>query len=194
MNNKLILASSSPRRKFLLENIGINFEVVHPECEEEIISNESPEDFVVRNSGLKALSVTKCLPDNHFVLSADTVVLSGGNVLGKPKDKKDAERMLKMISGTSHKVITGFTIVDTDNLILHAEAVTTLVRVKMLADWEIEGYIKTKEPMDKAGAYGIQGIGSFMIEEIRGSYTNVVGLPVCRVVNSLKNLNIIKLF
>ena len=194
MDNKLILASSSPRRKMLLENIGIDFRVVCPESELDINPGETAEEFVLRNSNHKALSVSKNIPDHHFALSADTVVLSGMNVLGKPKDEADASRMLRLISGTTHSVITGFSIVDSDCRILDSEAVTTLVRVKELDDREIEGYIKTEEPMDKAGAYGIQGIGSFMIEDIEGSYTNVVGLPVSQVVNSLKKLNIIKLF
>ncbi|MGI9535192.1 MAG: Maf family protein [Thermodesulfobacteriota bacterium] len=194
MNNKLILASSSPRRKMLLKNIGIEFEVVVPEYEEEKITNESPEEYVLKNSGLKALSVSDHLSDCYFALSADTVVVKNGYVLGKPVNEADAERMLKLLSGTTHKVITGFTIIDSDKQPLHTEAVTTLVDVKKLADWEIEGYIKTREPMDKAGAYGIQGIGSFMIEKIEGSYTNVVGLPVSQVVYTLNNLNIIKLF
>ena len=194
MNNKLILASSSPRRKMLLETIGIDFEVLIPKYEEEKFTNGSPEEFVKKNSCLKALSVSEDLSEHHFALSADTVVVSDSTVLGKPLDKTDAERMLKMLSGTIHKVITGFAIADSKNRVLHNEAVTTLVRVKKLADWEIGGYIKTNEPMDKAGAYGIQGIGSFMIEEIEGSYTNVVGLPVSHVLNSLNSLEIIRLF
>ena len=194
MKNKLILASSSSRRKMLLENLGIDFEIVAPKSEEEIDSKETPEKFVQRNSVYKALSVSDNICEGYFALSADTVVVSGENVLGKPRDVTDAERMLKIISGATHNVITGFSIIDSDNEILNTEAVTTLVKVKELADWEIEGYIKTNEPMDKAGAYGIQGIGSFMIEEIKGSYTNVVGLPVTQVVNSLNKLKIIKLF
>ncbi|MGI9553676.1 MAG: Maf family protein [Thermodesulfobacteriota bacterium] len=194
MNNKLILASSSPRRKMLLENIGIEFEIIVPECEEEKIKNESPEEYVLKNSCIKALSVSGHLSDRQFALSADTVVVKDGNVLGKPENEADAKRMLNMLSRSAHEVVTGFVIINSEGQPLHTEAVTTLVAVKVLDDREIEGYIKTGEPMDKAGAYGIQGIGSFMIERIEGSYTNVVGLPVSQVVYTLNKLNIIKLF
>ena len=162
--------------------------------EEDNASKESPSGLVLSNSRLKALSVSDRLPENHFALSADTVVVIDKRVLGKPVDVKDAKRMLGMLSGRTHSVITGFSIIDSAGNVLHNEAVATLVTVKMLEEFEIEGYIKTDEPMDKAGAYGIQGIGSFMIEEIDGSYTNVVGLPVCQVAEALSRLDIISLF
>jgi len=115
-------------------------------------------------------------------------------VLGKPVDKEDAKTMLRLLSGRVHKVITGYTIVSWDKKIYFEDAITTLVKVKKLTQAEIEGYINTGEPLDKAGSYGIQGIGSFMIHSISGSYTNVVGLPVARVINNLQKLKIINLF
>ena len=115
-------------------------------------------------------------------------------VLGKPVDKEDAKIMLRLLSGRVHKVITGYTIVSWDKKIYFEDAITTLVKIKKLTQSEIEGYINTGEPLDKAGSYAIQGIGSFMIHSINGSYTNVVGLPVARVISNLQKLKIINLF
>ena len=194
MKNKLILASSSPRRKHLLENIGVKFRVIEPTGEQEYRGDVKPDIFVKRNAKIKANSVISQANENEFILSADTIVVINDSVLGKPVDQYDAQKMLKLLSGQIHKVITGYAITSQDQKVFYSDAITTLVKFKKLNQSEIEGYISTGEPFDKAGAYAIQGIGSFMIHSISGSYTNVVGLPVARVVNNLQKLNVINLF
>jgi len=194
MKNKLILASASPRRKHLLENVGVKFSVIVPLGEEKYEGNLKPDIFVKRNAKLKANSVIEQAKRHEYILSADTIVVIDDIVLGKPVDPEDAVTMLNLISGRIHKVITGYAITSWDQKIFFSDAITTLVKIKNLTPDEIEGYISTGEPFDKAGSYGIQGIGSFMIHSISGSYTNVVGLPVARVINSLQKLKIINLF
>lgn len=194
MNYKIILASSSPRRKELLETVGIKFEIVSPTAEETMAGNEEPENFALRVSVDKASSVSKRLDEGCVVIGADTVVVVDGGILGKPSDEEEAAFMLNTISGREHSVLTAFSILRPPDQILHSEIVATRVRVKPLAAHEIEGYIKTGEPMDKAGAYGIQGIGSFMVKEIEGSYTNVVGLPLAELLQAFRNLGIFELF
>jgi len=159
-----------------------------------MIANESPEDFALRVSVEKASSVSRRLDGQCVVIGADTVVVVDGEILGKPSDEDEAASMLNKISGREHRVLTAFSIVKSPEGVLHSEIVSTRVRVKPLAAHEIEGYIKTGEPMDKAGAYGIQGIGSFMVREIEGSYTNVVGLPLVELLQALGNLGIVELF
>jgi len=194
MKNKLILASASPRRKHLLENVGIKFRVIEPFGEEEYDGNLKPDIFVKKNARLKADSIIEQADEHEYILSADTIVVVDDIVLGKPVDSDDAVKMLSLISGRIHKVITGYVIISRDQKIFCSDAITTLVKIKNLTHEEIEGYISTGEPSDKAGSYGIQGIGSFMIHSISGSYTNVVGLPVARVVSNLKKFKIINLF
>ena len=186
MSVNIVLASSSPRRKELLESVGLKFLVVSPKADESHKSGESPKDFVLRLSKEKALSVAEELEADTIVIGADTIVVVDGHLLGKPVDEREASSMLSKISGREHRVLTAFSLVRPRSDVLHAEIVETLVTVKNLAASEIEGYIKTGEPMDKAGAYGIQGIGAFMIKEIRGSYTNVVGLPLVELLEALK--------
>lgn len=194
MKNNLILASESPRRKYLLENVGLKFRIIAPTGEEIYEGNLKPDIFVKRNAKIKAESVINQSNEHEYILSADTVVVVDDLVLGKPVDREDAVNMLNLISGKIHKVITGYAITSWDQEIFFSDAITTLVKIKNLTPEEIEGYINTGEPFDKAGSYGIQGIGSFMIHSISGSYTNVVGLPVARVLNSLKKLNIVNIF
>ncbi len=194
MVSKIILASSSPRRKELLERLGLRFEVIPSLIDEIPLRDESPEDFALRTSTEKALSVSRSLDSDSVVIGADTIVVIGGEILGKPKDEEEATIMLEKISGREHGVITGFSIVKPEAEILYRNLVESRVKIKTLAPCEIEGYIKTGEPMDKAGAYGAQGIGAFMIEEIHGSYTNVVGLPIAQVIDVLTRLGVLKLF
>ncbi|MBI2487759.1 MAG: septum formation inhibitor Maf [Deltaproteobacteria bacterium] len=194
MPSRIILASSSPRRKELLKMLGIEFEVIPSLVDEVHFHAESPEDFALRASTEKALAVARDLKEDSVVIGADTIVVVDGEILGKPRDKEEAKSMLGKISGKEHKVITGFSIVKPKTEILHREYSESRVKIKALAPWEIEGYIKTLEPMDKAGAYGVQGIGAFMVEEIRGSYTNVVGLPLSQLVDALTRLGILRLF
>jgi len=193
MNCEIILASSSPRRSELLKTLGVDFTIVNPNAEESQIENETPEEFALRLATEKALSVSVEMRSHCYVIGADTIVVESGCILGKPSQADEARAMLYRISGKEHTVFTAFAIVNKSE-VLHNEIVATSVRVKTLAAPEIEGYIKTTEPMDKAGAYGIQGVGSFMIESINGSYTNVVGLPVFELLQSLTKLGVFKLF
>ena len=194
MPQRLVLASSSPRRKELLESVGLAIEVINPSADEVILGGESPGEFALRVAFEKAASVSRGLGGDNVVLGADTIVVVDDTVLGKPVDENDAARMLCLLSGREHYVLTAFSIVRPREELLHAEIVSTAVRVSRLAASDIEGYIKTGEPMDKAGAYGIQGIGAFMVEGITGSYTNVVGLPVPEVLRALTELGVVRLF
>jgi septum formation protein len=178
----------------MLQNLGINFEVMVPEIDEVQHEKESPEDFVLRLSKQKAAYVCNKINEKAFILAADTVVILGQTILGKPGSENEAKQMLEMLSGNTHKVATGYSLLNETGAVLHQEVVFTDVKFKSLAPHEIEGYIKTGEPMDKAGAYGIQGTGSFMVEEIRGSFTNVVGLPLSAIVDTLSELNLLDLF
>jgi len=194
MHKKIILASSSPRRKELLAKLGIEFEVISPLVDEVPLKYESPADFALRVSTEKPLSVARGLESDCVVIGADTIVVVDEEILGKPRNKEEAKYMLEKISGREHRVITAFSIVKPKMEILHRETAESRVRIKTLAPWEIEGYIKTGEPMDKSGAYGAQGVGAFMIEKIKGSYTNIVGLPLSQLVDALTKLGILKLF
>ena len=194
MNNKIILASSSPRRKELLESVGIEFEVIEPTSDESLQGKETPDEYVLRLSTEKALSVSSNIEDDILVIGADTIVVVDYEILGKPKDEEDAKSMLNKLSGKTHHVLTAFSIVKAQHEILHKHVVGTEVTVKTLEPDEIQGYIKTTEPMDKAGAYGIQGVGAFMIKGIKGSYTNVVGLPLVEVTEALNKLGALRLF
>lgn len=191
MSYRIVLASSSPRRRELLSSLGIGFDVIHPSSDEALSGSETPRDFALRVSAEKALSVSALLGKGEIVIGADTIVVVDGEILGKPGDREEASSMLRKLSGKEHLVYTAFSIVGPENEILHSEIVGTRVRVKSLAASEIEGYIKTGEPMDKAGAYGIQGLGSFIVTGIEGSYSNVVGLPVEELLAALKKLGIV---
>lgn len=194
MNNRIILASTSPRRKELLQSVGIKFEVVAPLSDESLLLSENPKDYALRLASEKAISVSQNLEGDFLVIGADTVVVVDDEILGKPSNVEGARAILSKISGREHHVLTAFSISKPKNTIMHSEVVDTKVRVKTLEPDEIEGYIKTGEPMDKAGAYGIQGIGSFLIKGIEGSYTNVVGLPLVEVLEALKKLGALRLF
>ena len=194
MDRKIILASSSPRRKELLKSVGVQFEVIHPESDESLLGSENPRDYVSRLASEKAISVSENCDGDFFVIGADTIVVVDDEILGKPLNEEDARAMLSRISGREHHVLTAFSITKPKDTLLHSQVVDTKVRVKTLEPEEIEGYIKSEEPMDKAGAYGIQGIGAFMIRGIEGSYTNVVGLPLVEVLEALKKLGAFELF
>lgn len=182
---KVILASASPRRKELLSLAGVDFTVKVADVEEIIPENASP-DEVVRSLALqKAQAVAKDNPD-CIVIGSDTVVALDGVILGKPKDEENAKQMLTALSGRSHTVYTGVALIHGEKIKNFCEA--TEVVFNELTDEEIVNYIATKEPMDKAGAYGIQGKGCVLVEKIKGDYFNVVGLPVSRVYRELKDM------
>ncbi len=181
MNKELVLASASPRRRELLEQLGFSFSVQVSEIDETPLSDELPEMLVKRLATEKAKAVS--VP-GKVVVAADTVVAVDGEVLGKPKDAADAVQMLKKLSGRSHYVYTGFCVFDGVKTV--SETVATEVVFVTMSDAEITRYVAGGEPMDKAGAYGIQGGAARYIAGIHGDYYNVVGLPLCRLVTVLK--------
>jgi septum formation protein len=184
----LILASASPRRQELLRNAGIQFIVEATDIPEMPEPGEAPKNFVERLACAKARAIATRHPD-HFVLGADTTVVAGGEILNKPADSRDAARMLRLLSGHTHEVITGVCLIGPSGRKPRAEVVhseTTAVTFLPLGDAEIDSYVSTGEPMDKAGAYGIQGVASRWIPKIAGDYFNVVGLPVALVYRMLR--------
>ncbi len=174
---KLILASQSPRRRELLARMGLDFTVIAPRLDEEAFSDPDPAALVQTLSREKALAVAREQDPEALVIAADTVVVLDGQALGKPRDRAEAEAMLAALSGRSHAVYTGVTVCRGDRAVTEAER--TEVTFRALTRLEIRRYAATGEPMDKAGAYGIQGLGALLVEGIRGDYFNVVGLPVC---------------
>lgn len=190
----IILASQSPRRQDLLKQVGINYRVVLSNGDENYAEGLTPEQIVAELSARKADNVfDKVMSSDSFadkiaVIAADTIVALNGKILGKPKDEKDAFNMLKSLSGKSHSVYTGVTIlyaglarVSVDSFVEH-----TKVCFHTLTDDEIKEYIATGEPMDKAGAYGIQEKGAILVDKIEGDYYTIVGLPISKVYLSLK--------
>ena len=183
----LILASASPRRQELLASAGIAFEVIPSEVDEEAREGESPEEYVSRLAREKATEAA-AKEGHRWVLAADTIVAIDGTILEKPQDPPEARQMLERLSGREHRVITGYCILQSSSGKRREGRVVTRVRFKALSPEEIRRYLDTGEPFDKAGAYAIQGKAAFMVREIRGSYTNVVGLPLCEVVEALQEL------
>jgi septum formation protein len=186
----MILASKSPRRLEILTNFGIkNIKVITAEIEE-ISDKKEIIDQIIDIAKKKGEEIAKSLPD-EFILSADTVVISDDLVLGKPKDEKDAFKTLKNLSGKSHKVITGYSLLNISKKIYLSGYDETIVTFKKLEDEEIKWYINTGEPMDKAGSYGIQGVGAgILIDKINGEFYNVMGFPISKFVSDLKAQNI----
>lgn len=180
---KFILASGSPRRKEILENISLEFEIMADESDEIMIEGEKPYDTVKRLSMQKAKNIASRVEaeENTIVIGADTVVSIDEKILGKPKDEREAKDMLLTLSGRINTVYTGLAVLETQSGKAVSEFVSTGVKFRSLSEKEIENYIKSGEPMDKAGAYGIQKIGGLFVESINGDYFNVVGLPLCRL-------------
>ena len=167
--------------------MGLDFEVIPCTVKEDFVQGESPREHVIRLAEAKVLDVGNRFPEN-WVIGADTIVYVDGIILGKPKSREEAMDMLKRLSGKEHRVLTGISVRHSNEGKGECEAVETAVRMKSLSQVEMDWYIGTGEPFDKAGGYGIQGIGSFMIESINGSYTNVVGLPLCELIQMLVRL------
>ena len=183
---EIILASGSPRRREILSELNIPFQVIPSDAEEIIEENCPPYLTVERLSLLKAADVAKTQNKNALVIGADTVVVLDGEILTKPKDAEDARRMLSLLSGREHSVLTGISVVRCSD----AKAVSVFEETKVhfgpISEEEIERYVASGEPLDKAGAYGIQGLGSLFTQKIDGDYFNVVGLPVFRLAKLLK--------
>ena len=182
----MILASKSPRRKELLSLITEDFCVIPAVGEELLPEGISPERAVILLSRQKAAEIY-AQHKGELIVASDTVVAAQGEILGKPADKEDAKRMLRLLSGRSHSVFTGVCVIAQDGS-EHYFAEQTIVEFRTLSDSEINAYIATGEPMDKAGAYGIQGKGALLVRRIEGDYYNVMGLPVCRLYELLSSL------
>ena len=185
---QVILASASPRRLALLQQIGIEATVCPAVFDEVSGSAVQAEDVVLANAVGKCQAVVKIKGDSLPVIAADTVVVAEGVILGKPQDTEDAFEMLKQLSGKTHKVLTGLAVSSAGEML--AEVCETKVVFRELSDEEIKNYVATGEPLDKAGAYGIQGKGAVLVEKIDGCYNNVVGLPLTRMQLILAKLGV----
>jgi septum formation protein len=190
---ELILASSSPRRRDLLSSLGLQFHVVPAELQEIPAPHEAARDFAVRVAEKKALVVGTNHP-SAWVIGADTIVVVEGEILGKPHDRADAKRMLQQLADREHVVVTGYVLLNMAAEKKLKGVEETRVKINALEEREIEWYINTDEPLDKAGAYAIQGKGAFMVEWIKGSYTNVVGLPLCQLIRLFKEAGMRDIF
>ena len=182
----VILASQSPRRRELLGLTGLPFTVRVADIDETMDPKAPPYDEVARLSREKAMAVPRA--EGDVVIAADTIVVCDGQKLGKPTDEADAFRMLTMLSGRDHQVMTGLTVLMGDRAVTHTEV--TDIHFRDLTPGEIRAYIATKEPMDKAGAYGIQGGAALFVDGLKGDYFNVVGLPVCRLAMILREFGL----
>jgi septum formation protein len=184
---KIVLASSSPRRRRLLEQIRIPFSTIDPVIEE--ITSGRAEERVIQNAVAKASKASEQIKEG-IIVGADTVVEYEDKVLGKPSDYREAEVMLRTLSGNVHRVLTGIAVIDAVSNRLETDVVKTHVKMRVISDDEITAYIETGEPLGKAGGYAIQSVGGLLIEEVHGCFYNVVGLPLSRLDLLLKRFNI----
>ncbi|MGM9535136.1 MAG: Maf family protein [Intestinibacter sp.] len=190
---EIILASASPRRKEILQNTKLKFEVQKSEIEEAVFEEESPESMVVRLAYEKAFDVAQKNRDK-LVIGADTIVVLEDEVLGKPKDEEEAFDMIQKLSNKTHRVITGISLIHLKKGIVVNDYQVSYVTFKDLSEDSIKDYINTKESLDKAGGYGIQGYGALLVEGIQGDYFNIVGLPISKLSDLLKDHFDINLF
>ncbi len=191
-DSPLVLASASPRRHQLLRQIGIPFRTISSLVSEDLLSRDPLMNARLLAEAKAQAVIQECR--SNWILGADTIVAVDRAVLGKPSDEDEAVSMLRELSGKEHRVITGFCLVAPDSKKAHSEAVVTRVTFRALTKREILGYVATGEPFGKAGSYGIQGIGAFLVKGITGSYTNVVGLPLCALVSALLSTGALKTF
>lgn len=200
LNPTIILASSSPRRIELMQNLGLRFEILPADIDEVTEHAQVPAEMVVELAYLKAKRVqelvnekrAKLVKQPHVILAADTIVVLDGDVLGKPSDRADAISMLTRLSGNCHEVFTGVHVINCrpEGTVSYQDVGVSKVYFRQLQKTEIEHYVDTKEPMDKAGAYALQGIGAFLVEKIEGCPTNIIGLPITRTVALLRKCQI----
>ncbi len=181
---RFILASASPRRRRLLSAVGLEFDVVETAVVEQALEGEPPQEFALRMARSKALAASALNPE-RLVLAADTIVDLEGEIIGKPKSPDEARRTLSRLSGRTHTVITALAIAQAGEILEH-EAVLSQVAFRALSGQEMEAYILSREPFDKAGAYGVQGLGRSFVEHIDGSFSNVMGLPIENALAALK--------
>ena len=186
---KIILASASPRRKEILGTTGLKFDICVSDYEEDLSMKKEPHALARFLSGKKAEEVAHKYR-NAIIIAADTFIVFKDKLLGKPHTAKEAAKMLNMLNGKAHSVITGFTVLDTGSKKLVSRSIETKVYFKKLTQKEIKAYVSTKEPLDKAGAYAIQGLGAALIEKIDGDFLNVVGLPLSALTEILKKFGI----
>jgi len=185
----IILASASPRRKELLEKLGLEFEVVPSDFEENINSADKPFDLAITLSEGKAQAVALKYK-NHIIIAADTFIIFNNKIIGKPKDHLEAIEMLKELNGEQVSAITGFTIIDSSNNKKISKVDETKIYLRKLSEKEIISYVNTGEPLDKAGAFAVQGRGAAMVEKIDGDFFNIVGLPLFELSETLKEFGI----
>lgn len=186
---QVILASESPRRKKLLEQIGLSIKVVPSNFDEKLNPRLKPRTQAEQLSLEKAKVIAQKYPD-AIILAADTLVVSGEDIIGKPKNLEDAKRILKKLQGKQHQVVTGFTIMHPISKKIVTDSEVTYVTCRKLTDKEIKKYIQKENPLDKAGGYGIQGMGVVLVEKINGDFSNVVGLPLSKIIPALKKFGI----
>ncbi|WP_407536289.1 Maf family protein [Cetobacterium somerae] len=184
----MILASKSPRRKEILAQLGFQLQIKSKDIEE--ISDKVEIVEQIKDISLKKVMAVAVENPKEFVVGADTVVVIDGKILGKPKSEMDAEKMLKSLSGKNHEVITAYTLINLEKNIKITNSVESTVYFKQISDEEIEWYIKSGEPMDKAGAYGIQGLGSIFVDKIDGDFFAIMGFPINHFIKTLNNLKI----
>jgi septum formation protein len=192
MEKPIILASNSPRRKELLKQIGLTFTADPADVDERMLPGEGAEEYAVRVALDKA-RVAASRTGTGLVIAADTIVVVDDTILGKPLDIRDAERMLTMLSGRMHRVITGLAVMDAETGRTRTGAAITMVWFRDLTPAEVRSYVSTGEPLDKAGAYGIQEKGALLVEKIDGCYFNVVGLPLSLLGEMLRDFGVILL-
>lgn len=190
MDKKIILASGSPRRKELLKSMGLDFKVIVSEVEENIENEPFSTELIQNLAEEKASDVASKINFPAIIIGSDTVVVINNKILGKPKDKEDAFIMLKMLSGNTHQVISAIAVIDKETGKVLKDSVVSDVTFKQLSDEEINSYIATGEPMDKAGAYAIQGFAGMFVKSINGCYSNIVGISVFKLAEMLKEIGV----
>lgn len=193
MNKKIILASASPRRKELLMTMGLEFEVITSQTDEDTEDMPFSRELIENLAFKKALDVAdklKTSKNNALIIGSDTVVVINGQILGKPKDNDEAFNMLKLLSGKTHQVVSAIAVIDTETGKILKDSVVSDVNFKKLDDAEIRAYIDTKEPADKAGAYAIQGFAGMFVKSINGCYSNIVGISVYKLAEMLKEFGV----
>ena len=184
----MILASSSPRRRDLLSLLGIDFQVLTSDVEENVRSGENPKAYVLRLAQEKALSVSKVIGTDQVIIAADTAVVDGNQIKGKPVNREDALKMLRSLQARTHQVYTGLAIWDPEGRKLHVDLCLTEVKMRSFQESDMEAYVASGDPLDKAGAYAIQNSSFNPVQRITGCYSNVVGLPLCHLSEILQNL------
>ncbi|MBE9523610.1 MAG: septum formation protein Maf [Chloroflexi bacterium] len=188
---KLILASNSPRRRQLLALLGWDFQIVPAEVDESTREGEPPSDYVRRLAASKARAVSTKIASDAVIIAADTTVVDGDEILGKPVDRFDAERMLRQLRGRNHQVLSALAVNREAEKVLRVDSCITDVPMRNYDDAEMQAYIASGDPMDKAGAYAIQHAGFHPAEELTGCYANVVGLPLCHLTRTLRKMGIV---